>query len=158
MSAHDFMLSRFERVFWSQVNRSYSGGCWIWAGPVGGSGYAKVFIPKNLRHHFGGVKHGTANAHRVSFVLHGGTLEPGMHVHHTCHNTLCVCPDHLRQVTPQENLSIRWFDSLDAKPNARPHDPILAAILQEELDGANFYDMVNQRPLKREAPALERAS
>ena len=39
-------------------------------------------------------------ASHVAYEIHIGPIPDGMHVHHTCGNTLCVNPDHLIVSTP----------------------------------------------------------
>lgn len=67
-------------------------GCLLWqAHQSEGYGYIK----------YEGKKVG---AHRVSWALHNNVDIPeGSVIHHTCHNGLCINPEHLRAVTPQEN-------------------------------------------------------
>lgn len=42
--------------------------------------------------------------HRLSWLLAGNELLPGMHIDHRCHNHACYNVEHLRQVTPKQNL------------------------------------------------------
>ena len=77
--------------FWTKVDKS--GDCWLWQGSHGRSGtYA---IPN------GPIQRTTA--HRISFVLSGGSIPDGYHLDHLCRTTLCVNPAHLEPVTPAEN-------------------------------------------------------
>lgn len=43
-------------------------------------------------------------AHRLSFIVHGGVIPDGMHMDHICRITLCINPEHLRVVTPIQNI------------------------------------------------------
>jgi len=43
-------------------------------------------------------------AHRVAFFLANGRIDNTLEIDHTCSNTSCVNPEHLEQVTTQENL------------------------------------------------------
>lgn len=43
-------------------------------------------------------------AHRVAFFLANGSIDNALEIDHTCSNTSCVNPEHLEQVTTQENL------------------------------------------------------
>jgi hypothetical protein len=77
-----------EEQFWSRVQKTR--GCWLWQGSVDRAGYGRIG-PRTL-------------AHRFSYELLVGLLIPGRHViHHTCHQTLCVKPAHLVQLTRAEH-------------------------------------------------------
>lgn len=43
-------------------------------------------------------------AHRLSYRIFVGPIEKGLVIDHLCRNRACVRPDHLRQVTHQENI------------------------------------------------------
>lgn len=78
------------RRFWAQVVKTES--CWNWVGSDNGNGYGYM--------HGGGRRHGV---HRISYVIHGGVLQPGLVIDHICRNRSCVNPEHLRQVTQRVN-------------------------------------------------------
>lgn len=93
--------------FWSKVSR-LSSGCWEWTG-----------AKSKVEHGFYGVIRIAGEnygAHRIAFVLNGGTLHAGMVIDHLCRNKLCVNPDHLEGVTQKENarrgLAGQWFKEL----------------------------------------------
>jgi len=46
----------------------------------------------------------TENGARISWILHKGEIPKGLHVLHTCHNSLCVAPHHLYLGTHQQNM------------------------------------------------------
>lgn len=72
-------------------------GCWIWRGGRGGKGasvYGVMRVAKDAPH---------TSAHRIAWELERSTIPTGMVIDHLCGNTLCVNPDHLEPVTPQEN-------------------------------------------------------
>lgn len=89
--------------FWARVDK---GGpvpswrpdlqpCWLWMGTMqkGGYGQIRMLVDGEI------VK----SAHRVSWALAGRKLIDGLHLDHLCRVRNCVNPDHLDQVTPQEN-------------------------------------------------------
>lgn len=80
-----------------------STGCHVWQGYRDRDGYGQVKVD--------GVK---INAHRVSYALHNGELIPGFHIDHLCRNRSCINPNHLEQVTPEENTRRGLTTSLTA--------------------------------------------
>lgn len=81
------------------------GGCVIWTGALGASGYGSLSIPGRS----GG------SPHRAIYELLNGPIPEGLHVDHTCHNRDLYCqadrclhrrcfnPHHLEAVTAREN-------------------------------------------------------
>lgn len=80
-----------EERFWEKVDQS--GSCWNWLGARSQGSYGHFRFNGKVE-----------KAHRVSFLLAGGTLVPGMHLDHLCRNPACVRPAHLEQVTPRVNI------------------------------------------------------
>jgi hypothetical protein len=73
--------------------------CLEWIGARGGSGSYGKFCIEHVRpaHPL------TDYSHRVSYELFVGDIAEGMEVDHLCRNGMCVNPEHLEVVTPQEN-------------------------------------------------------
>lgn len=71
------------------------GGCWNYP-TLNANGYG-------IARAAGGSK----LVHRVIYEARVGELIPGMQIDHLCFNKACCNPDHLEQVTPQENLRRR---------------------------------------------------
>jgi hypothetical protein len=88
------MRATTEELFWRKVEKTDS--CWEWTAAKCNGGYGLF-----------GVKRRMTGAHRYSYELHHGPIDPGMFIDHMCHNRGCVNPGHLRQVTPKQNQENR---------------------------------------------------
>lgn len=78
-------------------------GCWLWAGTIDRNGYGMIsrggrFLP----------------AHRWSWTVHNGHLDPDLVIRHRCDTPACVNPDHLVPGTRGDNL-------IDAYSRGRRH-------------------------------------
>ena len=75
--------------FWDRVEMAGDDECWEWTGQVGSSPYGQsvVFGRKVL-------------AHRLSWEMHNCEPAGDRHVHHACHNPICVNPTHLEAIAP----------------------------------------------------------
>ena len=85
-------MSVIEERFWDKVNKTDE--CWVWTGSLRGKGYGQCSI--------GGGKQGYA--HRFSYELAFGPIEPGLVIDHICHTRRCVRPEHLRAATQKQNM------------------------------------------------------
>lgn len=82
--------------FWANVDKRGPGDCWEWTAVKVTGGYGKIVVDgKNQR------------AHRYSYKVAKGPIPSGMVVDHTCHNTGCVNPAHLRLATRSQNMENR---------------------------------------------------
>ena len=75
--------------FWSKVEKT--NGCWWWTGA--GARYGVFTLPNG----------GTVSAHRMSWMLAGNDIPPGLYVLHHCDHAACVRPDHLWTGTALDN-------------------------------------------------------
>jgi predicted XRE-type DNA-binding protein len=83
-----------DRVdFWDKVKK-FPGdkACWEWQSYCDKDGYGRVTIDGK-----------TQGAHRVSYDMANGDLDPNLVVLHRCDNPPCVRPEHLYQDTAQKN-------------------------------------------------------
>src|SRR6266704_584656 len=78
--------------FWNRVQKT--DGCWNWIGHISKAGYGIVVLPDNSH----------IMAHRMSYALTNGNFDKKLDILHSCNNTACVRPDHLRCGTQQENM------------------------------------------------------
>lgn len=72
--------------------------CWRWQAALS-DGYGSI-----------GWGGSVVKAHRLSYALHNGPLDPELEVDHMCRNRACVNPGHLQQVSRRlnvENVGIR---------------------------------------------------
>jgi hypothetical protein len=70
-----------------------TGDCWLWIGSVSDRGYGNVTY-----------KGKSYKAHRLAYHFYKEDLIPGLEIDHLCKVKNCVNPDHLEQVTKQENM------------------------------------------------------
>lgn len=95
-----------ERFYESVEKSAEENGCWNWQGK-------KTHQKSTTRGRYGLFRIGPVSeqvspalAHRFSYEAHNNiTLTTAEPVHHKCANTLCVNPDHLQVITPEENTA-----------------------------------------------------
>lgn len=107
-----------ETRFWSSVNKTAT--CWLWTAHTGGNGYGTLSIAAI-----------SIYAHRYSYVLHYGSILPGLFVCHHCDVKLCVRPDHLFIGTAADN---QWDASRKGRlvhGEGHPRAKLTAAQVQE---------------------------
>ena len=92
--------------FLAKVDKSTANGCWIWKGGKMRRGYG-IFTPADGRK--------SALAHREAYRILVGPLDATKFIIHSCDNTRCVNPSHLRVGSAKDNYD-------DAKAKGRITD------------------------------------
>lgn len=83
----------------------YKGSCWLRTHNVSQfNGYASIFRDGE-----------SVLAHRASYEHFKGEIPEGMIVRHTCHNRICINPNHLRLGTHEDNMRDMTRASRQAK-------------------------------------------
>ena len=90
----NFLDERLPPRFWDKVTPEPNSGCWLWTGASNKTDYG-VFR----------MKGGARLAHRVALAA-VQFMFADLVVDHRCHNTRCVNPSHLRQVTQERNAQM----------------------------------------------------
>jgi len=81
-----------KHKFMSHVVVNEATKCWLWQGLVTAKGYG--------RYGKGGKR-----AHRISYQLFVGEIPQDLFILHTCDNTGCVNPEHLKLGSAKENTA-----------------------------------------------------
>ena len=83
-----------ERLM-SLVEFDTNGGCWLWIGRLR-DGYGRFSLNRTIK----------MTAHHASFLIHGGNVQPGQVLMHSCDVCACVNPDHLKQERQSKTLKM----------------------------------------------------
>lgn len=104
ISPHERLL---EKCTWRGPDE-----CWTWLGSQNGTGYGYLSL-----------KGRNVYAHRFAWEWVHGPIPEKLEIHHTCENTLCVNPQHLKACTHQENMDARYADKTHCYQGHK-YDPI----------------------------------
>lgn len=103
------LLERFE----SKYTPEPMSGCWLWVGNQNREGYGSFFWDSCSQN---------IPAHRASYLLFKGPIQPRWEIDHLCKNRCCVNPEHLRMVTKTENLIGRVNANREKRFCCRGHE------------------------------------
>ncbi len=78
--------------FWEKVNITGLYSCWEWQACTNKGGYGVFQIAGK-----------PLSAHRVAYVLTYGRIPYLFHIHHKCHNILCMNPLHLKAISSSDH-------------------------------------------------------
>ena len=84
--------------------------CWEWMRSRKSDGYGNYRLKG----------HHTRFAHRISYLIHTGSIEEHQIVRHKCDNACCVNPDHLELGTHQDNMDDMVSRDRSLKGSKRP--------------------------------------
>ena len=80
-----------EERFWEKVDKTNS--CWNWTAAKSKLGYGRLKVNRN-----------DLLAHRFSYEMVHGMIDPELCLDHLCRNRACVNPAHLEPVSIGENI------------------------------------------------------
>ena len=111
-------MNQMERYF-KKVRIPSDDGCWEWIGCITGKGYGQ----------FRRIK-----SHRWSYQwFYNMTIPSNVVADHICRNRICIRPDHIRLVSPRENVLVN-SNGFAAKNAIKTHCPSM-----HEYCGSNLY-------------------
>lgn len=85
------LRERFDEKWLPEPNT----GCWLWMGTLSPKGYGQYRLGRR----------GSQFAHRHAWAFYRGPIPDGLVIDHLCRVRSCVNPDHLRLVTPEQNVT-----------------------------------------------------
>lgn len=103
----DLVVDRFVNLdLFHRSQKKLPNGCIEWTGVQNNVGYGFIGFrrhdPKTGKPEVG--HNGMMTAHRLAWMIHHNRLPDKRNINHTCHNKLCLNPDHLVEGTQREKL------------------------------------------------------
>ena len=88
----------YKRIF-AKISINNSTKCWNWRGSLDQQGYGMVWYKERCER-----IHRVLYAYFVEPIPRGTKKREFAQIHHTCNNTTCCNPSHLKLVTQKENV------------------------------------------------------
>lgn len=93
----NWLTERQLSNFWKKVVKRTKDECWEWIGGVDNKNKKAPYGRQTIN----GKK---LYAHRISYFINIGDFDESLEVMHTCDNSLCVNPHHLKLGTHHDNM------------------------------------------------------
>jgi hypothetical protein len=97
----EHMTDSVKERFFAKVQKTDT--CWNWTGAKTAYRPKRLVVDATPGYGVISINSRPFYAHRASWLMHKGPLVDGLVIDHLCENTLCVNPDHMQQVTNNEN-------------------------------------------------------
>lgn len=118
-----------KKRFFAKIELIPFHSCWEWTACKDEKGYGHIGIKRSR----------PTKAHRVSRVIHNGSIPTGMFVCHSCDNPSCVNPNHLWLGTNKDNI-------IDASSKRRLREQDQThCISGHPFSGSNLYTEPNSK-------------
>lgn len=112
----DLIVDRYVNLgLYYRKQETQANGCINWLGPKNNAGYGFIgFRPIDpiTNEPVKSRQTRMMTAHRLAFMIANGRLPNKSNVNHTCHNRLCLNPDHLAEGTQQEKMKSMRDDGI----------------------------------------------
>lgn len=103
----DLVVDRYVNLdLFYRLQQTQATGCVTWTGVTNNAGYGFIGF-KSVDRSTGEPRVNSTRmmtVHRLAWMIHHGRLPDQPNVNHTCHNKLCVNPEHLQTGTQREKL------------------------------------------------------
>lgn len=109
--------------------------CIEWQGPKNNAGYG--LNGHRLNNNGEMMSGGMMTSHRTAWMIANNSAVPaGQHIHHTCHNRLCLTPEHLQLGNHSDKMKTMWEEGI--------HGFQLTESIQDRTDWHRHYDNVRR--------------
>lgn len=127
---HPFDLYDVARFF-SKINVLDEYQCWPFTGKKTNKGYGQFTAIGEKWY-----------AHRFSYLMFNGTLDPNLFVRHKCDNPICVNPYHLETGTHADNMLDRNIRGRTAKGVKNPKSKLTEEQVREIYQDPRMYTVI----------------